>query len=350
MSASVIPARDLSPDLMDRWLQNTRENPLYASPNLRPEVIRIIGQFNPRVFVGIEEGRDGALLFFPFERPTRLASFAAPVPMCDYQAFIAPADHPIVVSDLMRQWKLGTWTFDSLIASEKIVSQTTTLASAVSRRAVMREGFAGYLAEMADMSRSMRNTTTKLRLLGRDHGEVRFVSDCRDDAVLSAIFDWKAQRFNAGKTITPWMQNSVEALYDTRTADFSGMLAALYAGDRLVAAHFGVQSDRTLFYWFPAFNPEFGRYTPGWLLIYFLLQHLAAIGCDVLDFGPGGEKYKEYFENSAIPVHRGFVELPSILNFGRATWRSLHSVARGSRATKFVLRPFINIIRRRGIS
>ena len=200
------------------------------------------------------------------------------------------------------------------------------------------------------MRRSMRNTENKLRLLNRDHGEIRFVSNCTDNAVLSAIFDWKAQRFNSGKSITPWVQNAVEALYGMRTADFSGMLSALYAGDRLVAAHFGIRSDSTLYYWFPAFNPEFGRYTPGWLLIYFLLENLSMMRCNVLDFGPGGEKYKEYFENSAISVHRGFVELPSILNLGRATWRQAHGMARGSRTARLLLRPVINIMRRRGTS
>jgi CelD/BcsL family acetyltransferase involved in cellulose biosynthesis len=346
MSATVIPAGELSPDLIDRWLLTTKENLLYCSPNLRPEVIRTIGQFNSRVFVGFEENNDGASLFFPFERPTRLASFAGPVPMCDYQAFIAPISYPIVVSDLMRRWKLGTWTFENLIAPAKVVSQTTTLVSTVSRRAVMCEGYAGYLEDMADMGKSMRKQKTDLRLLNRDHGQVRFVSNCMDDAVLSAIFDWKAQRFNAGKS-TPWVESVVKALYGTRTADFSGILSAFYAGDRLVAAHFGIRSDRTLYYWFPAFNPEFGKYTPGGLLIYFLLQNLNAIRCDVLDFGPGGEKYKEYFSNSTIPVHRGFVELPSILNLGRATWRYAHSVARGSRATRFFLQPVINFMRRR---
>src|SRR5262249_35881945 len=115
MSATVIiPARELSPAFMNRWTLITRENPLYCSPHLRPELIRTIGQFNQRVFVAVEEGSDGALLFFPFARPTRLESFVGPVPMCDYQAFIAPLDHPIVVSDLMRRWKLSTWTFESL--------------------------------------------------------------------------------------------------------------------------------------------------------------------------------------------------------------------------------------------
>src|SRR5262245_25295049 len=153
MSATVIPAVELSPDLMNRWLLTTEENPLYRSPNLRPEVIRTIGRFRPEVFVGVEEDSDGACLFFPFERPTRMASFAGPVPMCDYQAFIAPVGYPIVVSDLMQQWKLRTWTFENLIAPAEIVSQTTTLVSTVSRCAVISQGFAVYLTDMASIGK-----------------------------------------------------------------------------------------------------------------------------------------------------------------------------------------------------
>src|SRR5262249_12618687 len=129
--------------------------------------------------------------------------------------------------------------------------------------------------------------------------------------------------------------------------DFAGMLAALYVGDQLAAAHFGIRSDGTLYYWFPAFNPKFAKYSPGWLLIVFLLRHLREIGCDTLDFGPGSEKYKEYFANAAIPVRRGFVELPSVVNLGRATWRSINGLVRGSTTARFLLRPVINRVRRR---
>jgi CelD/BcsL family acetyltransferase involved in cellulose biosynthesis len=333
---------------MNRWALITRENPLYCSPHLRPELIRTIGQFNQRVFVAFEEGRDGPSLFFPFARLTRLESFAGPIPMCDYQAFIAPVGYPIVVSDLMRRWKFSTWTFENLIAPPEIVSQTTAAASGLSRRVVMCEGFDSYLAEMAGMGKSMRKQKTNLRLLNRDHGEVRFVPNCSNDAVLAAIFDWRTQRF--ADRSAPWVHSVVEALYGTRMADFSGMLSALYVGDRLAAAHFGIRSDRTLYYWFPAFNPEFARYTPGWLLIYFLLQHLGSIQCNILDFGPGGEKYKEYFANSAILVHRGYVELPSLFNLGRATWRYAHGVAHRSKTAQFLLQPVINAMRRRGTS
>jgi hypothetical protein len=101
----------------------------------------------------------------------------------------------------MRRWKLGTWTFENLIAPPQVVSQMTTLVSSVSRRVVVRNDSTGYRAEMASRRKSMRNTIAKLRLFGRDHGEVRFVSDCRDDAVLRMVLDWKAQKFNGDKPI-----------------------------------------------------------------------------------------------------------------------------------------------------
>jgi CelD/BcsL family acetyltransferase involved in cellulose biosynthesis len=348
MQYSVIPAGELSLDLMERWSRITKENALYRSPSLRPEVFQTVGRFNARVFIGLEETTDGASLFFPFERTTRLASFAGSVPMCDYQAFIASLGHPVIVSQLMRAWKLKTWTFEHLIAPPNLVAQTTTLVSEVSHRVVLQDGFAGYLAEMAAKGKSTRkDTNTKLRLLSRDHGEVRFVPDCRDQSVLTALFDWKAQRFNGGDGLAPWARSTVDALYATRTSDFSGMLAALYIGDQLAAAHFGVRSDETLYYWFPAFNPEFGKYSPGWLLIVFLLRHLHVMGCDTLDFGPGGEKYKKYFANTAIPVCHGFVELPSVGNLGRATWRSTRGLVRRSRTARLFLRPVIDLVRRR---
>src|SRR6476620_3485628 len=129
MSASVIPAAELPSDIINRWLLTAKENPLYRSPNLHPEVIRAIGRCNQRVYVGFQEESDGTSLFFPFQRSTLLASVAGSVPMCDYQAFIAPVGYPIVVSDLMRRWKLGTWTFESLIGRAEIISQITTLVS-----------------------------------------------------------------------------------------------------------------------------------------------------------------------------------------------------------------------------
>ena len=45
--------------------------------------------------------------------------------------------------------------------------------------------------------------------------------------------------------------------------DFQGVLSGLYIGEKLVAAHFGMRSRRVLHWWFPAYDPELGKYSPG---------------------------------------------------------------------------------------
>jgi CelD/BcsL family acetyltransferase involved in cellulose biosynthesis len=312
---------------------------------LRPELFQIVGRFNPGTFVAVIEEPSRPAVFFPFHRPTRLDSFAGPVPICDYQAFITPMSNNISVRDALRAAGLRTWSFENLIAPNEVAVQTTTTITQPSWCARLHTGFATYAEDLQRTHSSFKNITRNLKVIARDHGDMRFVCDCADPAVLTRIFSWKAERFNGGDEVSRWIVEAVDALRTTRTRQFGGVLSALYVGDRLAAAHFGIRSGRTLFYWFPAFNPEFGKYTPGHLLVTLLLQHLQELGCDVLDFGPGGEKYKVYFANTEILVRRGFVELPSLLNFGRGAWRSIHGTLRKSQVARSLARPVMRMIR-----
>src|SRR5262249_35915327 len=283
MRASATPAAELTADLRERWVAALLENPLLETPMLRPELFQIVGCFNPRTFVAVVEESGRPSIFFPFHRPTRLASLADPVPICDYQAFITPMSNHISVRDVLRAAGLRTWIFENLIAPNQVTAQTTTKITRPSWRARLHTGFATYAEELQRAHSSFKNITRNLKVIARDHGDMRFVPDCSDPAVVTSIFSWKAQRFNGGHDVSRWIVEAVDALRTTRTQEFSGVLSALYVGDRLAAAHFGIRSGRTLFYWFPAFNPEFGKYTPGHLLVVLLLRHLQELGCDALD-------------------------------------------------------------------
>ena len=345
MRATVIPAAELTAGQMEGWIAALRDNPLLQTPPLRPELFQIVGRFNSRTFVAVIDEPGCPPVFFPFHRPRRLDSFAGPVPICDYQAFITPANNHVAVRDVLRAAGLKTWMFENLLAPSEVEAQTTKVGMQPSWRARLHGGFASYAEGLEGTATSFRNTTRKLRVIARDYGDVRFVSDCHDASVLTSIFTWKAQRFNGGQDVPPWIIDTLDTLRAMRTEQFGGVLSAMYVGDRLVAAHLGIRSGGTLYYWFPAFNPEFSKYTPGYILVILLLQHLQEMDCEILDFGPGGEKYKVYFANAEVPVRRGFVELPSILNLGRATRRALHGTLRTSRVAKSLLRPVIRMFR-----
>src|SRR5262245_1728403 len=184
MRASVIPAAELTADLKERWVAALKDNPLLQTPVLRPELFQIVGRFNPRTFVAVVEDPGCPPVFFPFYRPTRLDSLAGPVPICDYQAFITPMSNHISVRDVLRAAGLRTWTFENLIAPNQVAAQTTTTITRPSWRAHLHTGFATYAEELQLTHSSFKNITRNLKVIARDHGDIRFVPDCADPAVV----------------------------------------------------------------------------------------------------------------------------------------------------------------------
>ncbi|HEX8847935.1 MAG TPA: GNAT family N-acetyltransferase [Gemmatimonadaceae bacterium] len=344
MRATVIPAAELSADLAATWRDTLASNALLSSPLLQPEIYRIIGRHYPRAMVAVADDAHGKA-FLPFARGLRLASFAESIPLCDYQTVVAPTGARIDLRALLRAAGLQTWTFDHLLANDALVGQTVTTYSEPSRRVVIPRGYEAYAQELKSAGKSGRNVRTKLNLLARDHGPLTFRMDSRDPRALHEVLEWKAARFEGGPA-PAWIRRTLEDLLATREASLTGVLSTLHAGDSLVAAHFGVRSGTTLYYWFPGFNPGYGKYTPGWLLLLHMLQQLESLGCDMLDLGPGGENYKDYFSNSQVIVHRGHVELPTAVNFARATWRSVDRVVRTHPLSRAVLRPIARVLRR----
>src|SRR5262249_4851273 len=228
MRASVIPAAELTADLRARWVTALVDNPLLQTPVLRPELFQIVGRFNPRTFVAIIDEPRCPPIFFPFYRPTRLHSIAAPVPICDYQAFITPAHNHIAVRDCLCAAGLKTWIFENLLAPSDVATQTSRLVPHRSWRAHIRSSFSNYVEDLQRAHTSFRNISRSLRVMARDHGEVRFVPECQDASVLTSIFAWKEQRFNGGQDISPWIVGAVDELRAMRTEQFAGTLSAMY--------------------------------------------------------------------------------------------------------------------------
>lgn len=62
-----------------------------------------------------------------------------------------------------------------------------------------------------------------------------------------------------------------------------------------IAFHFGFLYQGRLYWYKPSFSPEHARFSPGSLLIRFLIEHALTIGLTELDFTIGEEHFKERF-------------------------------------------------------
>ena len=84
-------------------------------------------------------------------------------------------------------------------------------------------------------------------------------------------------------------------------------LSLLYAGDELVAGHFGLRDHGVVPTWFPAYAPSMGRYSPGLLLHLAMARAAADDGVDLIDMGRGAKTYKDELKSGDTTVAEGRV-------------------------------------------
>ena len=123
---------------------------------------------------------------------------------------------------------------------------------------------------------------------------MRFVAAADDATVLEAVIDLKRRQYAATGArdyfSEPQHVQLMHHLLGVRNSDFGGMLSAIYAGEDLVAAHFGMRAEHILHWWFPVYDPKFSRLKPGWMLLRALIEAAPELGLTRIDLGRGSQR------------------------------------------------------------
>ena len=103
-------------------------------------------------------------------------------------------------------------------------------------------------------------------------------------------------------------------------------MSTLYAGETWIASHFGLACNKTLHYWFPAYNPELRSLSPGRLLLKSIIDASDKAGLVRIDRGAGDTVAKRDFSTSSHRFHRGLWHRANAISLGyqlglSARWR-----------------------------
>ena len=174
-----------------------------------------------------------------------------------------------------------------------------------------------------------------MRRLEQDVGPLRFVRHAKETGLLAKVLAWKSGQYNISRKpdllAVGWIRGVLERIHRTEAEGCSGMFSLLYADDRLVAGHMGMRSRTIWHYWFPAYDPQFARYSPGLILLLKMAECAPSIGIRTIDLGMGMSLYKERLMNSSVSLLNGSILLPSWLSFRRAVRRSLRAFVLNTR-------------------
>ncbi|MFE0422387.1 GNAT family N-acetyltransferase, partial [Streptomyces sp. NPDC058953] len=288
-----------------------------SSRTIRPRASGESGRPAARVAILWKDGEaDGPPVgFLPFERGAFGRGRAIGLGVSDCQGAILRPGLGITARDLLTACGLAVWEFDNLEDGQEALGA----AAAESFRSPaidVSRGYPAYEDELrARAPKFLKTTLAKERRLARQAGDVRFVFDERDPAALATLMEWKSAQYRrtgrSDRFAKEWIAELVRRLHGSGETGCSGVLSVLYAGDRPVAAHFGLRSRTLLACWFPAYDPAFAKYSPGLVLHLRMAEGAAAAGIATLDMGRGDAEYKDSLHTRLLRVHEGAAVRPS---------------------------------------
>ncbi|MBC7965497.1 MAG: GNAT family N-acetyltransferase [Fuerstia sp.] len=274
-----------------------------------PEFTQATGLVHGGVRVVIAEQDGIPVGFLPFQNEQRGQSVAVGGSLNDFQGLISDADSDCDFTEL-----LGHAGIDRLSCS-KLLDWQDQMGPFVLRRNPsplidLSAGLEGWESGLKDQgSEQLKQLARKERKLGRECGDVRFEFHTTSDSVLQTLVRWKRDQYSRTGEFDVFSANWPAHLLCyllslPSDAPLQPILSALYAGKALVAAHYGLRNASVCHWWFPGYDLEYGKYSPGKILLRHLLKESAIQGVTRFDFGAGDESYKYSFANDSVDTCR----------------------------------------------
>jgi CelD/BcsL family acetyltransferase involved in cellulose biosynthesis len=330
MKVHVVRPAELSPDALALWRQFQAADPALAGPYFAPDFTLSIGRVRGNAFVGILE-EDGAILgFFPFQR--RWDGLGVPVsgPFSDYHGVIAHRDLSFEPLQLLRGCGLAAFRFTHLVV-EQTAFQPYHRGVRLSRRIDVSSGFDAYLRRWRRDSELIAGIGRKQRKLAREVGALRYVARDRDASALRQVIAWKRDQYRRTRAIDcfrfAWTGALLADLQQIDEPEFGGILSTLWAGDQMVAGHMGMRSGGVWHHWFPAYDPNYHRCSPGLILLLKMAESCQGEKCTVIDMGTGDYPYKIQLANASQSVAEGQVGRLSLPVVGAQLRRAVERTA-----------------------
>lgn len=167
--------------------------------------------------------------------------------------------------------------------------------------------------EIAAHLTGSRNTRRKRRRLQRDHGA--WFEVLEDGEQLEAwLEDFTAAHIARWSTTdtpseyrSPARRSFLQACLRAWARDGLLIRFSLVVGGRRIALCIGLREQGTVIHHSHTYDRDFGRYSPGKILLHEIGGWLGRNGISRLDFGDGGEPFKYDYANEEHGLHRVFI-------------------------------------------
>ena len=311
LKAEIVDAADLSAEQIAVWRAMIAGNPDLASPYFRPEFTRIAAAISPRSAVAVLI-RDGHTVgFFPHQRRGGAVQPLG-APMNDYHGVIGHRDEAPRLEEVAALLNPSRMNVSGWVGpTERGLVRESLMTT------LPPEGYASWYAERRrNYAKYFKDKERARRSLEAEVGPVRVEWGVTDPAMLDRLIELKREQYRRTSRhdvfACGWTRDLLHALMHDPRDGFGASMAVLWAGEKVCAIEYSLHAGQRYHFWFPAYEPELSRCSPGILLSLETMRQASEQGYRVFDFGFGGENYKKYFCNTIQTVQEAVILRPGL--------------------------------------
>ncbi len=310
----------LSAEHLQAWSNLQIASAECDSPYFRPEFHALAAEVGRPVMVGVLEQEDRPVGFFPFEKGSFGTAQPVGLRLSDFQGVLVEPGIAWSGKELLRGCDLRRFQYDHLLVcqAEALGGVVGTVPSPIVN---LSAGFAAYREVLKKRGeKEFDRTLKKQEKMGRELAPAQFCLHEPSQAALAACLQWKGAQYERTAALNvfrhPWVTEFLTRIAQFESPHFHGLVSTLRAGNELIAVHVGMRTDRVAHHWFPAHAAEHAsvKYSPGLQLVTGMIEDLAAIGIERIDFGAGDFRYKRDFGTGEVHVAQGIA--------GGSAWES----------------------------
>lgn len=300
----------LTPTDVAVWRGLAASQPAFANPLLGPDFAQVVGKVREDARVAVVR-RDGeAVGFLAYHR--RPGGLARPIgsPLSDYHGLVSRPEAGLKIGDVLRAADVRLFRYTGLLDPNGVFAAAPTAERAAYVIDLRETDAERYLeAVRAESPKKIKNYRRLDNKLDREVGPVRLVAGDISRESFNLLIDWKREQLirTGGHDYlrADWTRELMADLFQTREGAMRGLMIGLYAGDTLVAGHFGVRQGQTYHPWIASTNPEHAAWSPGQIFFLRAIAAMPEMGLTRYDLGPGHDHYKRAYALNTISIGEG---------------------------------------------
>ncbi|MFN3228263.1 MAG: GNAT family N-acetyltransferase [Asticcacaulis sp.] len=333
LSCRSIPVNALSEDALAIWKRFQMQTPAFASPLLSPEFASLVSTVRQDARIILIE-QDNSLVGI-LAGHLRPGGTVRPIgaPFADFNALLSAPGVHFDARATLRRAGISEYVFGGLIdpyglfgPNHPFVQAQTDLGTPalsppegaqIAYSLVLDQGQSpeAFIAALRSLSpKKFKNMMRLENKLDREVGTLSLrveTPDANGHAALETLLNWKSrQAVQTGIhdfVSAHWIRALFRTALNETQSPLKGLMLSLYAGDRLVAGHFGVRMGAHFHPWVAAFDPDMAAYSPGTSFLFAAIRAMPGLGLTHYDLAAGHDAYKAPFCNQQTAVYAGRV-------------------------------------------